>query len=289
MELRPEYQEILDLVTNSPLRWTGGSLCRAVQLCQELADRPRVQLTDDEIDVLWDAKWITKNVGRHEMSRIIIAAYDTKQLPPVEVPFDYEQWSKGSCQAEQMAKDAARYRWLRENSFSERTTQVSPSFSATERTEFGASHAEEVDRQIDAAMSAQTEAPVAEQMAKDPLQELADQAQELDMGYSDREAFEAKFPVQDSMMFEGKYYKSRLNAYDEDEDTRMERAEYNSKWEGWQAALQSRPQPLQGWVMVPIGPTEKMISAGYTAEHCASTHRTAALVYRAMIEAAQDK
>ena len=101
MELRPEYQEILELVTNSPLRWTGGGLYRAVQLCQELADRPRVSLTDDEIDVLWnDTAW----AARYSFVRHIMLAYDAKQKEPIEVPFDYEPWSKGSWQASELSE-----------------------------------------------------------------------------------------------------------------------------------------------------------------------------------------
>ena len=103
MELRPDFQKVYDEAVEKYFITASfgvkDAVMFAIERCAALADRPRVQLTDDEIDELWNTNWNIKMVGRHEMSRIIIAAYDAKQKEPIEVPFDYEQWSKGGWQA----------------------------------------------------------------------------------------------------------------------------------------------------------------------------------------------
>jgi len=43
---------------------------------------------------------------------------------------------------------------------------------------------------------------------------------------------------------------------------------------------------MREWKSVPIAPTTEMVAAGDRAEFVATTHRTSALVYRAMLDAA---
>ena len=81
-ELRKEYQELSD-------KWQRGKVqaFELVMRCLQIADRPRVQLTDEEIDRIWNEKRSVASIAsiadvRVMFARAIIAAYDLKQAEP---------------------------------------------------------------------------------------------------------------------------------------------------------------------------------------------------------------
>lgn len=75
MKLRPEYEDIVAHVADAN-NWTGGPTYRAVQLCQELADRPPKMLSDEEINSLFSK---ASSSSWWEYARAIEAAVHAKQ------------------------------------------------------------------------------------------------------------------------------------------------------------------------------------------------------------------
>jgi len=87
MKLRKEYQEVVD-DNASDDRTIAASVFHAVAACQAIADRPRKQLSDEEIVALHKRTFpiagpdFQKILSIH---RAVIAAYDALQLEPEKV------------------------------------------------------------------------------------------------------------------------------------------------------------------------------------------------------------
>lgn len=96
MELRKEYQDIAGRIYDG---WLDGKVSEALdactqvaRACQELADRPPRELTDEEIEVVLEKTRAQSNV---DTCRAAIAADRAKQREPESEPLNLEKLATG--------------------------------------------------------------------------------------------------------------------------------------------------------------------------------------------------